>query len=313
MANCHSLFIQFDDNLSITTTKKDRLRTSRLNLEEKIKKHFKDNHPGYTPNFFIQGSYKMNTTIRTKNDTCDLDDGIIFYTQPDVSSATLMGWVKDAVDDSTTHQTNIRRKCVRVNYSGDYHIDFPIYKQADDDSSLFLAIKGEDWDTEPSDPKGFVNWYFDVKTDQMNRIIKYLKAWGNKCSKKMPSGLAMTLFCHKYFITNERDDIALYDTLVRMNNGLYYEWKAIMPVLPEDDVLLKYDADLKESFFEYIEEFIKDAKKAIDDEKQLSASKLWRKHLGERFPFGEDEESKSNANDLISSASSSIYKPYFKD
>lgn len=311
MANCHPLFSKFDENLNITNTKRDRLRISRVNLEEKIKAHFKIHHEKYVPNFFIQGSYKMNTTIRTKNDTCDIDDGIIFYIEPDVSPVTLMGWIKEAVDDVTTHDTNIRNKCVRVNYSGDYHIDFPIYKQSDDDNSLFLSVKGEKWDKEASDPKGFVNWYFDIKTDQLTRIIKYLKAWGDKCSNKMPSGLAMTLFAQKYIQYDERDDVSLKNTLISIRNGLKSRWEAIMPVLPGDNVLLKYQDSVKDAFFTNIDAFIIDASLAITEEKQLAASRLWRKHLGEKFPFGEDEEKNANADFLISSASSAVHKPYY--
>ncbi len=37
--------------------------------------------------------------------------------------------------------------------------------------------------------------------------------------------------------------------------------------------------------------FIADAKKAVDEEKNyLKASRLWQKHLGDRFPDGTDKE-----------------------
>jgi hypothetical protein len=63
--------------LQLLKTKKDRLIKSRDNLREKIRKHFQNNHPNYVPSFFYEGSYKMKTMIRTKDDTCDIDDGVI--------------------------------------------------------------------------------------------------------------------------------------------------------------------------------------------------------------------------------------------
>ena len=55
-----------------------------LKMFKKIKDYFNENHPEYKPTFYIQGSYKMGTTIRTKEDECDLDDGCYFIPKPDV-------------------------------------------------------------------------------------------------------------------------------------------------------------------------------------------------------------------------------------
>ena len=99
MANTHNLFSQFNGELQITASKRDHLMTSRDNLRKTIKKYFDENHSKYKPSFYIQGSYKMGTSIRTKDDTCDLDDGVYFKNNPeDVDCKTLQSWVKDAVD-----------------------------------------------------------------------------------------------------------------------------------------------------------------------------------------------------------------------
>lgn len=310
MANCHNLFLDFDSNLNIAKSKKDSLMTSKDALREKIIKHFKEHHPDYKPEFFIQGSYKMKTLIRTKDDTCDLDDGVHFKNEPDVSPTTLQGWVYDAVEGHTDGGQEHRKKCIRVIYKNDYHIDLPVYKQTEDDDYPFLAVKDKEWDEEESDPKGFVDWYNDKKTEQMVRLTKYLKAWGDEDSKKMPSGLAMTLFSEKYIQKNDRDDIAMKDTLIEMRDRLNENWEAIMPKKPCDDVLSKYDETFKNNFFSSLDSFIEDAEKAIEQDSQLKASKLWRKHLGSRFPLGEDEGS-DNKSAVIGIASSGSHKPYF--
>jgi hypothetical protein len=57
--------------------------------------------------------------------------------------------------------------------------------------------------------------------------------------------------------------------------------------------------------------FIDDAKRAIDEKNKLKASKYWKKHLGDRFPDGEDEDEELNSSaKLIPIIGSS--RPYFK-
>lgn len=104
MANCNKLFLDFNKDLRPSSTKIDRMKTSREHLRDKIRDHFKENHPEYSPHFWIQGSAnkKVKTQILYKDDTCDIDDGVYFFREPDVEAKTLQGWIKDAVDGVTS-------------------------------------------------------------------------------------------------------------------------------------------------------------------------------------------------------------------
>lgn len=174
MANCHSLFTTFNnDGLKLAGTKKIRMCTSRDDLHKRIKKHFAEHHPEYEPRFRTQGSYKMGTVIRTEEDTCDMDYGVYFFPKPNVSATTLQLWVLDAVKDATSTPPEHKRKCVRVIYKGDYHIDLPVYYRdaSEGDESPYLAVKNEGW--YGSDPKKFWEWYQKAKDSkaQVVRII----------------------------------------------------------------------------------------------------------------------------------------------
>ncbi|RZL53346.1 MAG: hypothetical protein EOO93_21055, partial [Pedobacter sp.] len=79
MSNTSKLFTQFQNEISLSSGKKSRMTTSKNALRERIRKFFKEHHSEYIPKFFIQGSYKMGSAIRTKDDVCDLDDGIYFF------------------------------------------------------------------------------------------------------------------------------------------------------------------------------------------------------------------------------------------
>lgn len=303
MANCDNLFKEFNGNLTITKSKKDSLITSKDNLRTKIKKHFEEKHPNYKPTFYIQGSYKMGTQIRTKDDTCDLDDGVYFKKNPDnVTCTTLQGWVKDAVDSVTDTTPSHRKKCITVDYKAGYNIDLPVFLfNKDTDTHPLLAVKNSDW--QEDDPKEFFD-HFNKKKDangQLVRLVKYLKAWCDFKRQKMPSGLAMSVLAMNNFQSNNRDDIALKFLLIEIENILKVSFECKMPTTPKDDLFATYDQTREDNFMNNLSAFIADARKAVDDEKnQLKASKLWQKHFGDTyFPDGKDEADKvANASSL---------------
>lgn len=301
MANCNKLFLDFDTNLNISKKKKKGLKNSKETLRTRIRKYFKDNHPEYKPEFYIQGSYKMGTTILTKDDECDLDDGIYFKREIGVTGTTLQTWVKNAVDGATSTPPEHRKKCVRVIYQSDYHIDYPIYYFPKGSDHPLLAVKNED--LQESDPKEVVKWYKSQKDDngQFHRITKYLKAWGDYKRYKMPSGLAMSILAANNMQFNDRDDIALKDILIKIKETLEDSFECIVPGTPYDDLFRDYDDTRKNNFLSNLDNFIDDAKIAVDNEpNQLKSSKLWRKHLGDKFPLGEDEDTDAKEASLKS-------------
>ncbi len=291
MANCNKLFLDYDKNLEIYSEKKNRLKDSKETLRKRIRKYFKDNHPEYKPTFYIQGSYKMKTTILTKDDECDLDDGVYFRREVGVNGTILQTWVWNAVDGATSTTPQHRKKCVRVIYKADYHIDFPVYYFPEDEDNPWLAVKNQD--LEESDPKEVVDWYRKQKDEngQLHRLVKYLKGWGDHKRNKMPSGLAMTILAAENIKFDERDDVALKNTLVEIQSTLDDDFECIVPATPNDDLFENYDAARKKNFLDNLNDFIKDATEAVDKESnQLKASKLWRKHLGDKFSLGADED-----------------------
>jgi hypothetical protein len=289
MANSHSLFSTYNGELQINKSKRQKLMKSKDALMEKIKKHFKENHPDYVPHFYIQGSYKTATMIRTKDDTCDLDLGIIFECEPDVTPTTLQKWVKEAVDGHTETPPEHRSKCIRVIYAGDYHIDLPVFYEIEEDKHPHLAVKNEGW--QDDDPKEFTKWYLDIKDEkgQLQRTVRYLKGWSDHKSKKLPSGLELTILAAKYIRYHKRDDIALRNTLENMQTGLGSKFSCKMPTTPKEDLFDKYSENREQNFLDALDSFVIDANKAIDEKNLLKSSKKWQKHLGEYFPDGEDK------------------------
>lgn len=299
MANSHSLFQNFNTNISITTSKKDKMKNSKEELRKRIRKYFKDNHPQYEPKFYIQGSYKMKTCIRTKDDICDLDDGVYFFREPDVTSTTLQTWVKNAVDGFTSENPEHRKKCIRNIFKSDYEIDMPVYYKKENEDYM-LAIKNIGW--EKSDPKELVDWFNKQKDNDgvLLKMVKFLKAWCDNKRNNMPNGLAMTILSsnakNKIALNKERDDISLRDILKEIKKSLDFKFECIVPALPNDNLFADYDDTRKNNFLNALNDFITDADKALDETNKLKSSNLWRKHLGVRFPQGKDENEESNSS-----------------
>ena len=297
MANCHSLFESFNSNISLTNDKRDKMIKSKDALREKIKVYFKEHHPKYVPKFWIQGSYKMKTTIRTKEDICDLDDGVYFEKEPDVTPTTLQGWVKDAVDGHTSKPAQHRKKCIRTVFVNDYEIDMPVYWEVEKGKTYRLAVKNSQWKGNESDCKELIDW-FETKKDTdgvLIKLVKYLKTWGDQKAHSMPSGLAMSILAtnakSKITYSHKRDDKSLRDTLAEIKKKLDAKFECIVPATPKDDLFTDYDQTKKDNFLNALQSFIDDANTAIDTEKNhLKSSTLWKKHLGNRFPDGEDKE-----------------------
>jgi hypothetical protein len=175
-----------------------------------------------------------------------------------------------------------------VFYKADYNIDLPVY--AEDRSGLpILAVKESPF--EESDPRGFTDCI--VIRNPINHIEKAStsKLGVTNIRNDMLCGLAMTLLSiRENDEVENRDDISLLNTLVRIKNSLTSRWEILMPVRPYDNVITKHGDSFRKNFFIALDAFIRDAKEAIDIPSVPLASKLWRKHLGTRFPLVEEKE-----------------------
>ncbi len=293
MANCHKLFLDFNTVIALNSSHKESLRKSRNAVRDKIREYFRDQQNGFFPKFHGQGSFMMNTIIEPLDGEFDIDDGIYFKVEakPFQSISTFHRWICEAVDGHTKQSPIDKQTCIRLVYARQYHLDLPIYYIIEGQTP-YLAHKGKGWIK--SDPREFLKW-FNSKADnngQLKRIVRYLKAWSDYRKGDLPSGLIFSILAANNIIFDERDDVALYQTLLNIKSSLELNFVCYRPTTPVYENLLEdYSKTNKDYFLEQLDSFIQSAEKALDEKtNQKGACKAWQRHFGnERFPFESEE------------------------
>lgn len=306
MANCADLFLKFDQSISLSPTEKRFLRKARTAITNKIVNKFNIKAQIPSVSFKVQGSFTMNTIIRPIDGEFDIDIGVYFDFQDNdrdnwPTPQTVSGWLHEAVMKHTTTEAENRTSCVRVIYKPinseneyGYHVDLPIYgtyRNFWDNQFTVIGMNDKRNWNEKSAPSAFTGWFngkclkntSDKK--QLIRIVRYLKAWKDfqQGEIKMPNGMILTVLAAKNFEPKETDDEALYKILEEVHFLLWWDFSIIKPVQPENNLVATFSVRRKEYFMSKLKEFRDDAKKALQVESKQVATKLWQKHLGQRF------------------------------
>lgn len=323
MANNHDQFIAFNDTIRLSSTKETTLIDNRKALRSIIKKYFDNNKPKeIKPKFCSQGSFVMKTIVNpipqwSDEDEKDLyeydvDDGVYFIGSEKQSErygvSTYHDWIYAAVKDHTGKGAVKKNTCVRVLYADGHHIDLPIYYKREDieNSTPELAHKKLDWTD--SDPKAFAEW-FNSRVDskqQLRRIVRYLKAWSDyrltQSDTKMPSGFMLTILATENISYNDRDDLALKETLERIqrkiNPDFGGKFECLRPTSPENENLFAdFNDTRKDYFLSQLKSFVTSAQQAIAGTNTKGSCLKWQKHFGERFSCStaKNEDEKADA------------------
>lgn len=288
-SDCSDEFLKFNQNLTITSTKVKLLIKTRKAIQQKLKNYFSNKTNTTTPGFYIQGSYKHETIIRKQNDTCDIDVGLYFFKKPEISPAAIHNNIFSVLENHTKEKPTVKNKCVRVYYSGQFHIDLPVYYV--EGNKYYIGIGDNGW--REDDPKLFTKWLKKNTKDnpQKIRLIKYFKAWADfakqRLGQRMPSGLALTIWILEFFEEDKREDVAFLKTAIALRNHLkdssFSKWKCIMPTIPGDNVIEKLNEDQRKNFFNALSKLIEDSSKIIESQTKEGCIESWKVIFGKWF------------------------------
>lgn len=302
MADTHRLYKQFEENIRLNGTAEENLRASKSAIDKRIQKHFQD-HERDTPIFFIQGSFKMRTTVDPINSDYDLDNGTFLqgYDSKDEfpSVETAHSWIVQATEGYTNEKVIDKYTCVRVPYAKGYHIDLPIYIELNNE--IYLAHRKNGWVV--SDPKNVVKWFQELvqtKGEQIRSIVKYFKAWKDYADSKL-KGIHLTFLLNNNFDAWENaDDKSLLNSVRNVVDSLECNFVCLNPVDNSEDLFLRFSQQEQDQIFNQLKNFLKILEEADETEDEYEASSKLRKAFGERFPLGENRvREKTNAPGVI--------------
>jgi hypothetical protein len=330
MANCNAHFEEYNGKIRLTEARRKSLKGSRKELRNRVRKWFKENKTNeFQPKFSGQGSMSMDTIInplprkiKVGNEEkavlyYDVDDGIYFEGDKNPKDrptpTTYHNWVYGAVKGHTDKDPIDKNTCIRTLFADGHNIDQPIYYMKGDTPELAHKMNG--WID--SDPKAFIEWFKEKadKEPQLRKLVRFGKGWCdnsefNNESKPMPCGLIITiLIAENAVYRKERDDVALKETLLAVQRKLKISFECNRPTTPKGENLLE-NYNHKDYFMDCLARFIDDATKALQQKNFLKATELWRKHLSDRFPLGEDKDDNSNGSAGLGTIIPPTTKPY---
>lgn len=203
--------------------------------------------------FVKQGSYAMKTMVRDPDNDYDIDDGVYFRKEDlvgdrgaEMTSLQARQMVRDAVDDGKFKRApEVRSNCVRVFYQKGYHVDLPVYRRVvtstvfGDEIHYELAASSG-W--KRSDARDVSAWYEDERAKsadglQLRRLNRNLKKFARSrfsWRSGILSGFGISVLTTERFRIDDREDRALYNTMIAIRDRLNWDLQVAHPVTPGD-------------------------------------------------------------------------------
>ena len=242
-----------NQEVTLPKTQQDKMRDRRNANRNRLRRGL-DKAENPAPSEFVsQGSYAMKTMTRDPDNDYDIDDGVYFRKEDlvgergaEMTSLQARQMVRGAVDNGKFKRApEVRSNCVRVYYEAGYHVDLPVYRRVVT-STIFGDVvhyelaASSGW--KRSDARDVSKWYEEERGksadgQQLQRINRDLKKFArsrHSWRSRILSGFGISVLVVERFRYHEREDCALYDTMVAIRDRLERSLQVAHPVTPGD-------------------------------------------------------------------------------
>lgn len=303
-----------DQEVSLPKSEQDAMRDRRNANRTRLRNGLADAGKPAPLEFVKQGSYAMKTMTRDPDNDYDIDDGVYFRKEDlvgdrgaEMTSLQARQMVRDAVDDGKFKKPpEVRSNCVRVYYEKGYHVDLPVYRRVTTSTVFGDVVHYElaassGW--KRSDARDVSEWYEDERAKsadgiQLRRINRDLKKYArsrDSWRSGILSGFGISVLTVERFRHNEREDRALYDTMVEIKGRLNWDLQVKHPVTPGDYITSGSDDARARCFRDKLTEAIDNLQPLFDaDCTRERALKCWDKVFATTF-FSERLEEEKRA------------------
>ena len=328
MHNCSvDVLSHHDEEVTLPQAKRTNMRDRRDANRNRLTTGLKKIENPAPREFVKQGSYAMKTMVQHPDDDYDIDDGVYFNKDElvgdrgaEMSGLQVRHMIRDALDDgSFSKAPEVRSNCVRAYYSAGYHVDLPAYRRISvtdswGNESYQYELASSEW--KRSDARDVTDW-FDQENirqspdttngRQLRRIVRQLKKYAisrPSWSGQILSGFGITALVAECYRANlNREDTALYDTMLATRNRLKWNLAVKHPVTP-NETITKGDDDAKAKF---LRDRLTEAITALDPLFESNCSrkkalKCWDKVFSTTFFSDRDVAEKDQNAGLLKAA-----------
>lgn len=304
-----------DRDVTLPKTEQDATRDRRNSNRTRLRNGLSAAGKPAPLEFVKQGSYAMKTMVRDPDNDYDIDDGAYFAKEDlvgdrgaEMTSLQARQMVRDAVDDGKFKRApEVRPNCVRVFYEKGYHVDLPVYRRVTTstvfgDEYHYELAASSGW--KRSDARDVSEWYegeraASVDGTQLRRINRDLKKYArsrNSWRGGILSGFGISVLTTERPCANEREDRALYDTMLAIRDRLNWDLQIAHPVTPNDYITSGPDDSRARCFREKLTEALNNLETLFDaDCTRERALKCWDKVFATTF-FSERLEEEQRAS-----------------
>ena len=304
-----------DQDVTLPKTEQDAMRDRRNSNRTRLRDGLAKAGKPKPIEFVKQGSYAMKTMCRDADNDYDIDDGVYFHKDDlvgdrgaEMTSLQARQMVRDAVDDGRFKRApEVRSNCVRVFYEKGYHVDLPVYRRVVTETVFGEEVHYElaassGW--KRSDARDVSDWYEDeraasadgVQLRRVNRDLKKFARSRYSWRGSILSGFGISGLMTEKFRADDREDRALYDTMVAIRDRLNWNLQVSHPVTPGDYITSGPDDAKARCFREKLTEAIDTLAPLFDANcTREKALKCWDKVFATTF-FSERLENEQRAS-----------------
>jgi len=284
-------FKKFIGKISLNPTREERIKNALSNWEDKFSndEEIEDKYI----DFFPQGSYSTNTTIKPKEkDEYDIDAVLLLEIDENEAPKDILYLIRDRIVKYKDFEdkAKVKDRCIRINYADDFHVD--IVPALPHNEIIKIPTKKDQKWTE-TNPAGFAEWCNDIdkNTDgHFSKVVKIFKHWrdlkvGKNTAPK--SILLTTLIGHSMekkpsiaeSLVETLGNIVAYLEDLSDNDVIFVE----NPSLFQENIARDWDHEKANRFLRKIEALYSDAEEALHEKDKESSIEKWKNIFGEIY------------------------------
>lgn len=328
------LLARIAESIQLDDTRKERMKSAY----EAIENLFKEDEAFFKHvdfDIYPQGSVKIGTTVKpTAKNEFDLD--IVVHIVVDWNQYTpeqIYNALKCVLHNSGHHneKVELKNRCIRLNYSGDFHMDIlPGCQETEFDNNKLVVPDRELKDWTSSNPRGYAKWFINksnsvkitllekayameelppdefAKKKPLQRAVQLIKMYRDQYFKDnsdmATSSIILTTIAGEYYNGEE----SIYDTIdnvirkikQQLNNMLWIGERIVIlnPVNQKEDFTDKWaddkEPELYEHFKKYIEHLDEEWQKLKEENGVIEEARILTKLFGEsRYLKGQKSQS----------------------